>query len=65
MDNHTCCEIPDGYRLDDGVFGTELRAGASSGLRSVCSWRPMGALETVDESITGVRKMRPGSGRRV
>jgi hypothetical protein len=32
---HTCCERPDGYLLDDGVSGTELRDGESSGLRSV------------------------------
>ena len=44
------CERPDGNLLDDGVSGTECREGESSGLRSVCSCRPM--LETVEESGT-------------
>ena len=50
--NHTCCEYPDGCRLEDGVSGTELREGDSSGLRSVCTLRLMLGLllETVDES---------------
>lgn len=46
---HTCCDNPEGYLLEDGVSGTELRDGESSGFSRVCSWRPM-VLETVEES---------------
>jgi hypothetical protein len=52
--NITCCDKPDGYLLDDGVSGTELRDGESSGFRRVWSWRPMVA-ETADESSACVR----------
>jgi hypothetical protein len=51
---YTCWETPDGYLTKDGVSGRELREGDSSGLSSVCTWRPM-VLERVDESSAFVR----------